>query len=297
MTEYKEIETTVGNALATAARRIPGETPRLEAEILLAHILGQSRAWILAHPEVLLKPGKVAEFDSTLSRLADGEPLAYITGYREFFGLDFLVTRDVLVPRPETELLVEYALAAIGERRVAGDGPPFTLHASRFTTIADIGAGSGCIAVSLAVNLPEASIIATDISSAALAVARANAARHGVAERIDFKQGDLLDPIAGPVDLLCANLPYIDSDELSALTVARNEPRLALDGGIGGTELVERFLAAAPGSLNPGGMLLLEIGATQAEAVSATARAAFPGATVEIHKDLASLPRLVSIHL
>lgn len=299
--EISEADVTIGDALKGRARRIPGQTPRLEAEVLLAHLLGQPRSRVLAHPEFRLKPDQLSAFDSALNRLTDGEPLAYITGHREFFGLDFLVTRDVLVPRPETELLVEYALVTSDEWRVTGDGSRMTHHSSRFThhvsRAADIGAGSGCIAVSLAVNLAQTSVTATDVSSGALAIARANADRHGVADRIDFRQGDLLDPLTGPVDLLCANLPYIDSAELSALAVSRHEPRLALDGGPGGTLLIERLLADAPRRVNPGGLLLLEIGATQAEAATRLARAFFPGATVEAHQDLACLPRLISVHL
>lgn len=281
LAEFDEIPFAIQDALAEGARLIPGDAPRLEAEVLLAHVLGQPRAWLLARPEISLVPDQRTAFDSSVARLASGEPLAYITGHRGFFGLDFLVNPDVLVPRPETELLVEYALRS-------------TQNVSR---AADIGAGAGCIAVSLAASLPGSKIVATDISAAALAVAQANAVRHGVADQMEFFQGDLLEPLAGPVDLLCANLPYIDPDELTTLPVARHEPRRSLDGGARGLELIERLLADAPGHMNPGGVVLLEIGATQGEAATALARAAFPDAAIEIRKDLAALDRLLTIHL
>ncbi len=277
----------IGEALRASAGRIPGDTPRLEAEVLLAHVLDRSRGWLLAHPETHLAPGEQAEFERGQARLAEGEPLAYLTGRREFFGLDFLVNQHVLVPRPETELLVEHALAACSVER----------EGWRAERVADVGTGSGCIAVALAVHVPGVEIVATDISAEALAVARRNAERHGVLERIDFRQGDLLQPLAEPVDLLCANLPYVDTDELAGLEVARHEPRLALDGGRGGLTCIERLLADAPRCVNPGGLILLEIGATQGEAAAALARAAFPEAKIKIHNDLASLPRLLIISI
>lgn len=281
LAEFDEIPFTIGDALVEGARRIPGDSPQLEAQVLLAHVLGRPRAWLLAHAEISLTPDQQTAIDSAVARLASGEPMAYITGHREFFGLDFLVNPDVLVPRPETELLVDYALRSMH-------------YAPR---VADIGTGSGCIAVSLAVNLPQSQIVATDVSAAALAVAGANAMLHDVENQIEFCQGDLLEPLAGPVDLLCSNLPYIDSDELTALPVARHEPRRSLDGGAGGLELIERLLATAPNRVSPGGVVLLEIGATQSEAATALARAAFPDAAIKIRKDLASLDRLLTIHL
>jgi release factor glutamine methyltransferase len=306
LAEAGEIRFTVGDALIEAARHIPGETPRLEAEALLASLLGRPRGWLLAYPETLLSPEECEQYDAGVARLAAGEPLAYVTGRREFFGLEFFVNQHVLVPRPETEMLVEKALTAVRGLGVRGQGlgvrgygpdsqEPDLRIANCELRIADIGTGSGCIAVSLAVHLPQAAILATDISAEALEVARTNATRHGVEARIQFRQGDLLAPLAAPVDLLCANLPYIDSNELTTLAVARHEPRLALDGGEGGLRLVERLLREAPRWVNPGGTVLLEIGATQAEAAAQLARAAFAGAAVAVQPDLASLPRLLVI--
>jgi release factor glutamine methyltransferase len=283
----------IGAALAEAARRIPGDAPRLEAEVWLAHLLGRDRAWLLAHPEAPVPPAGLEAFWAGVARLAQGEPLAYLTGRREFFGLEFLVNPNVLVPRPETELLVETALAA-AQRLYAAHEWRFTHSPLR---IADIGSGSGCIVVALAVHLPTAVFLATDVSAQALAAAWQNAARHGVVERIDFRQGSLLEPLAAPVDILCANLPYIDTDELAGLAVARHEPALALDGGAGGLLWVRRLLAAAPRFVNPGGAALLEIGATQGAQARALAEAAFPGAAVSLRRDLAGLDRLLVIEL
>jgi release factor glutamine methyltransferase len=288
----------VGPALAEAARRIPGDAPRLEAEALLAHLLGRPRAWLAAHPEQPLAAAQAAEYEALVARLAEGEPLAYLTGRREFFGLEFLVNSHVLVPRPETELLVEAALAACG---IAPYGLRFAHYALRppraDPKIADIGTGSGCIVVSLAAHLPVGRFLATDISAQALETAWQNAARHGVSDFIDFRQGSLLEPLSTAVDILCANLPYIDSTELAGLAVARHEPALALDGGPGGLRLVRALLAAAPPFVNPGGLILLEIGATQGEAAAALARTAFPDAEIEVHSDLSDLPRLLVIRL
>jgi release factor glutamine methyltransferase len=283
----------IGEALRSGASRLPGDAPRLDAEVWLAHVLGRPRAWLLTHSEAPLSEAQQAEFERGLERLAGGEPLAYLTGQREFFGLDFFVNPHVLVPRPETELLVEHALR-VSKSRLADNH--FRLSPSAFR-LADVGTGSGCIAVSLAVHLPQAAFVATDLSPQALAVARRNAERHGVSDRIDFRQGDLLQPLAGPVDLLCANLPYIAADELAGLDVSRHEPPLALDGGRGGLTLVKRLLAEVPPCLKPGGILLLEVGATQGPAAAAQACAAFPDAAVSVHQDLAGLDRLLVVEL
>jgi release factor glutamine methyltransferase len=251
---------------------------------LLGHVLGLTRAQVLARPEQVLTPEQAAAFEALVARAAAGEPLAYLTGRREFYGLDFEVDPAVLVPRPETELLVDRALAAQPAR------------------VLDVGTGSGCIAVTLAVRLPEAALTASDLSPAALALARRNAQRHGVAEHITFVHSDLLDAFLPPAssfqppfDLIAANLPYIDTDELGTLPVARFEPRLALDGGPGGLVLVARLLRQAPALLAPGGRLLLEIGASQGPAALDLAHAAFPSAAAHVQRDLAGLDRLLVI--
>jgi release factor glutamine methyltransferase len=262
------------------------DSPRLTAEAVLAHVLGVTRTQLLARPEQTLPAPALAEFRSLVARAAQGEPLAYLTGRREFCGLDFLVDARVLVPRPETELLVELALSH--------------LHTCIPTHILDIGTGSGCIAVTLAVRLPSARVTATDISAAALALARLNAARHGVSDRIDFIQSDLLSACHLPpaaCHLLVANLPYIPSDTLPRLPVSRHEPALALDGGPDGLALIRRLLADAPGVMAPHGRLLLEINDAQSADTLALAHAAFPSAQIEMHKDFAGLERVISIAL
>jgi release factor glutamine methyltransferase len=257
------------------------DMPRLEAEVLLAHATGLTRTTILAHPERPLSPDERARYGDLLDRRAAGIPLPYLTGRAEFFGLDFVVTPDVLIPRPETEALVELAL----ER-----GP---------RTVVDVGTGSGCVAVALATRLPRARIYATDLSRAALRVAAENARRHGVANRIHFLQADLASPLRGPVDMLVSNPPYVAEEEWASLpeSVREHEPRLALDGGPGGLRVVRRLLADAARLLRPGGVLLVEIGAGQGPEAAALARAVFPPARVQIYPDLAGRDRVLEVVL
>lgn len=276
-----------GEALAQAATRLDNdgvESPRFDAELLLAHVLGVNRAAILAHPDRTLTPKQLTRFRDLVTRRAEREPLAYIVGRREFFGLDFTVDPRVLIPRPETELLVEYALRLA--RRL--DGPAH---------IADAGAGSGAIAVTLAVHLPQATIYALDDSAEALEVVAENARRHGVGDRVHRLQGDLLAPLPGPVDLITANLPYVAADEWAELApeIRDHEPRAALDGGADGLALIRRLLATAEPHLRPGGAILLEIGASQGVAVTALARQSFPLADVQLQQDYAGLDRLIVI--
>lgn len=271
--------------LAWGAERVRYVAPRLGAEVLLGHVLGVSRAYLLAHPERVLTPAEQAAYERLVGRCAQGEPLFYLIGWREFYGLDFLVDRRVLIPRPETELLVEQALSVISPSSV----------------VVDVGTGSGCIAVTLAVRLPGPvrALYATDLSPAALEVARANAARHGVAGQITFLQGDLLAPLPEPADVMVANLPYVARDEWGGLVaepnVAEFEPAMALDGGRDGLDLFRRFFAQAPAYLMPGGTILLEIGADQAGAVAQLAQQAFPRAQVALSRDYAGLDRIVSV--
>ena len=258
------------------------ETPALEAQVLLAHLLGRPRSWVLAHPEISLNPEQLAELESRLARLETGEPLPYILQRREFFGLDFSVGPQVLIPRPETELLVEQALAWLR----ANPGRRSAL---------DVGTGSGCIALALAVNIPDLNILASDISAGALEQAQANLRRYALPARVEFILADLIPAFRKPVDLICANLPYIPSHELSRLKVGRWEPRLALDGGPDGLSLIRRLLDQAPSSLAPGGLLLMEIEAGQGQAVLDLARQSFPEAEIVLLQDLAGRDRLVRI--
>lgn len=277
---------TVGDALAharpfyTASNAVL--TPAI-AQALLAHVLGRGRAWLLAHPEARLSDGEAAQYLDLLQRILAGEPFAHLVGEREFYGLPFTVTPHVLIPRPETEGLVDLVLEWVRERDLSQP------------RLVDVGTGSGAIAVILALRLPAASILAVDVSAAALHIARCNAARHGVAERIMFVRGNLLDALSGPFDAIIANLPYISSEEIAALEVGRWEPRIALDGGPDGLDLVRALLRQAPSRLAPGGLLALEIGHDQGLRVVALCREAFPSARISLLPDLAGLDRLVRV--
>jgi release factor glutamine methyltransferase len=258
------------------------ESAALDAQVLLAHITGKGRAWVLAHPELILTTEEAVRLEDALRRLEQGEPLPYVLGHWEFFGLDFWVTPATLIPRPETELLVEIALAWLRTqpgRRLA----------------VDIGTGSGCIAVALAVSMPDLYLVACDISPQALRVAQENIQRHGVQGRVSCLQADLLPPTGRPFHLICANLPYIPDATLKSLDVARWEPGLALDGGQDGLDLVRRLLDQAPAALAHGGQMLLEIEATQGAAALELARLAFPQAGVDLTQDLAGRDRLICI--
>ena len=277
----------VGEALTSAASQLRTqgvESPRLDAELLLAHVLGVNRAAILTWPERRLTPKQLTRFRDLVARRAAREPLAYVLGQREFFGLGFVVSPAVLIPRPETELLVEHALRLARQLPT----PP---------SIADVGAGSGAIAVTLAVHLPAATVYALDASAEALAVVVENAHHHGVSERVPCLQSDLLTELPEPVDLITANLPYVTSEEWERLMpeIRLYEPRTALDGGPDGLALIRRLLATAAAHLNARGAILLEIGASQGGAVTALAREFFPLADVQVFPDYAGLDRLLVI--
>jgi len=280
-TSNQQPATSIGWTLHQAIAELAPITdaPRLEAEVLLAHILGTSRTTLLAHPERIISPDQLSNYQALISRRASGYPLPYLTGRVEFYGLEFEVTPDVLIPRPETETLVDLALA------------------HRPMTVVDVGTGCGCIAISLAVRLPRATICAIEISPAALAVARRNVERHGVAARVHLMLGDVLTPCPGPVDLIVSNPPYVPTGECTALPVSvrNHEPRPALDGGPDGLALTRRLLAQAPAVLRPGGALLIEIGADQGDAASRLARTFFPQATIRVHPDLAGRDRVLEV--
>jgi release factor glutamine methyltransferase len=258
------------------------DTPGLDAQVLLAHVLGKSRAWILTHPEFELAPEQSRKLEAGVKRLVSGEPLPYVLGHWEFFGLDFIVTPDVLIPRPETELLVEVALKWLEK------------HPSR-RRAADVGTGSGCIAVALAVHTPELQMVATDISAAALQVARRNAKKHHVEDRITFVQGDLFPEDTPRFDMICANLPYIPTESLKKLSVYQSEPSLALEGGPQGLALIRRLLQSGSDRLATSGLMLLEIEASQGESAAAEARANLPAASIEVMADLAGRDRVLKI--
>lgn len=280
----------------------------LAAELLLMHALGRDRAWLYTHPEHELDASARERYFGLIAGRASGIPTQHLTGHQEFWGLDFEVTPDVLIPRPETEHVIEVALERLGI--VAGADTP---RRGKKFQIADIGTGSGCIAVALARELPAADIIATDISAAALEVARRNAMRHGVAARITFFQCSLLDAISHesrstghashglgaseqrPFDLIASNPPYIARRAGASLPreVREHEPEAALFGGETGTELYAPLVAQAAALLKPGGILVLELGYDSAAHVSRLLSAP-EWSDAAIANDLAGIPRIVS---
>jgi len=276
---------TVGVALAWAREALAGvsDSEPLDAQVLLAHVLGCERVVLLTHPEQPLTGEQSARFRDLVNRRAAGTPIAYLTGSRAFYDLELVVTPDVLIPRPETEYLVEVALDWAQRR-----------HPLR---VVDVGTGSGAIAVALARQLPDARVWAVDVSVSALEVARRNAARYDLGERIEFVQGDLLAPLAGaaPFDLVVANLPYIAGDELAGLAVTRHEPRLALDGGPDGLDVIRRLLRQAPDRMAAESLLALEVGAGQGARVARLAQVAFPAARVRVLDDYAGHDRIVCV--
>lgn len=266
-------------------------TPRLDAELLLAHVLAWPRARLLAEYRHRPDAAQVSAFEQLIARRRAGEPVAYLVGHKEFYGLELTVTPATLIPRPETELLVELALAEA--QRISAQRPAHCTVADTLT-IADIGTGSGAIAIALATHLPAALIYAVDLSPAALAVAAENVARYGLIARVHLLQGDLLSPLPTPVDMIVSNPPYTILADVEP-HVRAYEPHLALDGGPHGLAVYQRLLAAAPAALRSGGTILLEIGAWQGTSVVALARAAFPGAEVSLHRDLAGHDRVVLV--
>ncbi len=263
---------TVAAALAAAREKLPAS----EARLLLGHVVGRSAAWLIAHDDVSLAEAELLAFASLVARRAGGEPVAYLVGYREFFGREFAVTRSVLIPRPETELLVDVALARVGT-----GGTP---------RILDLGTGSGCLAVTLALELPRAQVTAVDSSAAAVQIARNNAERLGAQLRV--LQGDWFSALEGErFDLIVTNPPYIAADDPHlAAGDLRHEPQQALASGSDGLEAIRHIVATAPGHLTATGQLWLEHGYDQAKPVRALfAAAGFIG--IEQCSDLAGILR------
>jgi release factor glutamine methyltransferase len=274
-------------ALAQASHsleRAGVDSPRLDAELLLAQVLDTNRAEVLAWPGRQLTPKQLTLYRNLISRRARREPLAYILGHREFFGLDLVVDPRVLIPRPETEVLVEEALRLA--RPMAGP-----------LRIADVGAGSGAIAVALAVQLPEAVFYALDASAEALEVTAENARRHNVAGRIHCLQGHLLSPLPESVHLIVGNLPYVARGEWDALApeIQMYEPQSALVGGDDGLALIRALLATARPHLEPGAAILLEIGAYQGVEAMSAASEHFPDAQIGLRQDYAGLDRVLVV--
>lgn len=280
------------DALSRAQRpaRLGDPEARLEAEALLRHVLGYAPAQIYARWEEPLRPEALTRFLELLGRCRAGEPLAYLVGQREFYGLPFFVDQGVFIPRPETELVVEVALGlarSLGPRQTS-------------LAIADVGTGCGNIAICLARGLPQARLYAIDLSPQALEVAEQNCRRHQVSSQVILVSGDLLEPLPERVDLMVANLPYVPSAEARGKRGDRSvtgEPLLALDGGPNGVVLVQRCLGQAPHKLKAPGALVLEIGAGQAGPLRALAACLFPQATVSLIPDLAGHQRVLTVRL
>jgi release factor glutamine methyltransferase len=274
------------------------ETARLDAELLLGHAIGVGRTVILAHPEAPVGADAAAAYRAALDRRATGEPVAYIRGLKEFYGLAFDVDPRVLIPRPETERLVELAGQEVLRRLGAAARGPATPP----LRIADVGTGSGAIAVALAVTLrgqralEHVAIVATEVSPEALRSAIENAVAHAVADRMSFVETDLLPEGVLPFEMILANLPYVRSDALAGLPVATSfEPRIALDGGPDGLAVIGRLLDRLPAALVDDGVALLEIGADQGEAITALVEERLPGWSCVVETDLAGLPRVARI--
>jgi release factor glutamine methyltransferase len=276
---------TVGAALVDLISRLEksSDTSDLDAQVLLARMMDRPRSWVMAHPEVSLTRNQVAALETLVARLESGDPLPYVLGRWEFFGLEFEVTPDVLIPRPETELLVERAIGWL-------QAHPDHRHA------ADVGTGSGCIGIALAANVPDLQVMASDVSLKAVKVARRNAMKNNVGQRMEFLCCDLFPPEA-EFDLIVSNPPYIPTKILHRLPIYGREPALALDGGTDGLDLIRRLLTIAPDRLVPGGLLLMEIEASEGSAALSLACDIFAEAEIHLHKDLAGRDRILEVQV
>jgi release factor glutamine methyltransferase len=273
----------IADALKKASERLQAAGvayPRREASSLLSFVLGESSAYIIAHSEDQLAANQKIIFDSCVRRRADREPLQYITGRQEFWGLEIEVTPDVLIPRPETEILVAAAIEILSK----ADSPRFC----------EVGVGSGCLSVAILYSIKGATAVATDVSTAALRIAGRNAAKHGVDQRLDTREADLFEGIDERFDVIVSNPPYIPDGELENLQpeVRDHEPREALAGGLNGLGVVERIATGSPRLLRPGGCLLMEIGHDQARRVANVFDKSTWG-DIEFLRDLQSIDRVV----
>ena len=295
---------TVSELVRVAAERIAASgsgSPRLDAELLLGQTLGIDRTGVLAHPDAPVGPDARQAFDVAVERRERGEPVAYIRGFREFHGLAFATDSRALIPRPETELLVDAAIEVIVARLTATPRLP----GAPALRVVDVGTGTGAIAVSVLAALrrrrmaDQVMVIAIDVSEDALQLARENAVGHGVADRMVFVTADLLPHhVEPPYAVVCANLPYVPTGDLPALSPELAfEPQAALDGGPDGLDVVRRLLDRLTEITEDDGIALLEIGAEQGEAVAREVAERLPGARCTVMPDLAGRPRLVRIEL
>ncbi len=282
--------TSLRQALYHSVRKLKAhgiEDSHVEARVLLQSVTGLSAAEIYMQPERTLTKEEASRLEKLLKRRLSREPLAYITNNKEFYGLDFYVDGRVLIPRPETEFLVEAAIACATDK----------LSVSGIPLVADIGTGCGAIAVSLAKNLATCKIYATDVSADALEVARINARRHGVLHRITFLEGNLLEPLPQPVDIIAANLPYVSRTELPnlPLEIREFEPKIAIDGGVDGLEVIKQLLSQTGHKINPAGCLLLEIGQQHADSLASLVYTSFKNSALDFISDLNGTRRVARI--
>ena len=284
---------TISQAIAEGVRKLQAsgiEQERRTAGLLLCHAIGIDRTNLLTRSDEQIDEGRYQIYLGLLERRASGEPVQYLTGHQEFYGLDFFVTPDVLIPRPETEFLIEDVLKIVDQQKL------------NRPLIVDVGTGSGCIAITLAVNLPDARLVATDTSARALNIAQSNAAKHRVLDRIEFLEGDLLGPLdnRGPntsIDVIASNPPYVDEGMKGSLQreVRDWEPHEALFGGADGIEFYRRLLTDCPAYLKVGGYLVVEIGYGQFEAIYHMVADLPYLSVVEVTKDLHGIPRTLTV--
>lgn len=283
--------TTVGRAVNAATQRLEEagvSTARLDAQVILAHVLGVGRSWLFAHYEYALDLEQADQYTELIARRVRREPVAYLIGRKEFYGIDLQVDHRVLIPRPETEMLVD----AVLELASAGDSEPII--------VADVGTGSGAIALAVAANAENARIYALDVSDEALAVARTNVARHDQRWQVTLLHGDLLQPLPECADVIVANLPYVTSADYRTLDldVRGYEPQIALEAGTQGLDVITRLLRQIPGHLKPGGAVILEIGYDQGQAVLNLVGQLLPQAQdVDLHQDYQGHDRMVTFCL
>jgi len=275
---------TIKNTLAETRKRLKGfsDSYQNDSRVILAHVLNKSQIWLLAHSEEELTPEQISQLNEYIIQLESGTPLPFVLGEWEFFGLKFKVTPQTLIPRPETELLVETALNWIQEN-------------PNKSIALDIGTGTGCIPISIAVHKPLVKFTAADISSDALKIAQENAQQHGVQDRVSFESSNLYENIDSKFDLICSNPPYIPTDVLRGVDVYKKEPTLALDGGVDGLSIIRTIIEKAAKYLLPKGMLLIEIEASQGDAVKKIATKSFTSTDIHVKKDLAGHDRLLVI--
>jgi release factor glutamine methyltransferase len=276
------------SATQTLRRAGIAESP-VEAELLLGHVLGMSKTQLYTEPEKVLTSAETRHLRRLVQRCLDHEPTAYILGHCEFYGIDFRIDCHTFIPRPETELLVEQAVELVH----------CICQPGKRINIADVGTGCGAIAISLALALPQAKIYATDISALALQVAGMNCRRHAVSSQVELLQGNLLEPLSQPVDMIVANLPYIKDCEFKDLSpgIINFEPTTALAGGEDGLDKIQQILEQMPGKLNYGGCFLLEIGKGQGIEVTSLIKRYFPQASIELISDLGAIERVVKVGL